>query len=280
MFIQTEDTASADSMRFLPGREVLGDREVAFASAEEAQGSPLARRLFQVADVRAVSLGGDDIVIEKRSEAEWHHLKPEVLAAIMAHFMAGDAVLDDGAALPPPPVAATSEADAEIIAQLEQLIEARVQPSVSAQGGEVRLASFQDGVVELEVSGPAVSLLGPIGNMLRHYVPEVTSVREYRDTSAMPGLGTATGIEVQRLIDQQINPSVAAHGGHIALVDVKDEIVYIRLEGGCQGCGMADVTLKQGIESTIRQHLPDIVAVRDVTDHAGGDNPYYQPSQK
>ena len=265
MFIQTEDTASADRMRFIPGRDVLGDGQVTFSAPEEAAGSPLARRLFEVSDVRAVTLGADDLVVEKAESAEWHHVKPRILAAIMEHFMGNDPVIDTAGTARP---MATSEADGEIIAQLEELIENRVRPAVSAQGGDVRLASYLDGVVELEVSGPATDLLGPIGNMMRHYIPEVTSVREYRDTSAMPGLFSAVGVEVQRLIDQQINPAVASHGG------------FISLEGGCQGCGMADVTLKQGIETTIRQHLPDITAVRDVTDHAGGSNPYYQPSQK
>jgi len=72
---------------------------------------------------------------------------------------------------------------------------------------------------------------------------------------------------------------VAAHGGLISLVDVQDDTVYIRLEGGCQGCGMADVTLKQGIEEQIKRTVPQIATVLDVTDHAGGANPYYQPSK-
>ena len=69
------------------------------------------------------------------------------------------------------------------------------------------------------------------------------------------------------------------HGGHIALVDVQDDTVYIRLEGGCQGCGMADVTLKQGIVVQIQETVPAIEKVLDVTDHASGSNPYYQPGK-
>jgi Fe-S cluster biogenesis protein NfuA len=72
---------------------------------------------------------------------------------------------------------------------------------------------------------------------------------------------------------------VANHGGNIALVDVDDETVYIRLEGGCQGCGMADVTLKQGVAKAIQALVPTIRRVLDVTDHAGGTNPYYQPGK-
>ena len=73
-----------------------------------------------------------------------------------------------------------------------------------------------------------------------------------------------------------MNPAVAAHGGRISLVDVQDDTVYIRLEGGCQGCGMAEATLKQGVEVEIKQAVPSITAVLDVTDHAGGSNPYYR----
>jgi Fe-S cluster biogenesis protein NfuA len=72
---------------------------------------------------------------------------------------------------------------------------------------------------------------------------------------------------------------VASHGGHVSLIDVKDKAVYLQLGGGCQGCGMADVTLKQGIEVMIKEAVPEIEEIYDVTDHAGGDNPYYQQSK-
>ncbi|MFQ5846068.1 MAG: iron-sulfur cluster assembly accessory protein [Candidatus Methylomirabilales bacterium] len=84
---------------------------------------------------------------------------------------------------------------------------------------------------------------------------------------------------VQEVIDTQINPGVATHGGHVALLDVKDDIAYIALGGGCQGCGMADVTLKQGIEVMIKEAVPGITQIIDTTDHAAGNNPYYQPSK-
>ncbi|UCE01796.1 MAG: iron-sulfur cluster assembly accessory protein [Candidatus Latescibacterota bacterium] len=86
-------------------------------------------------------------------------------------------------------------------------------------------------------------------------------------------------IKVQRVIDTEINPGVATHGGHVTLLDVKQGTAYIRLGGGCQGCGMADVTLKQGIEVAIKQAVPEIVDVLDTTDHAAGDNPFYQPAK-
>jgi Fe/S biogenesis protein NfuA len=85
--------------------------------------------------------------------------------------------------------------------------------------------------------------------------------------------------EIQKLIDKEINPGVASHGGVVELLDVKDSKVFVRMGGGCQGCGMASVTLKQGVEVLIREHFPTIEAVVDSTDHAGGDNPYYQPAK-
>lgn len=82
--------------------------------------------------------------------------------------------------------------------------------------------------------------------------------------------------KVQDVLDSRINPGVASHGGKIALEGVKDGVAYIRLGGGCQGCGMANVTLKQGIEVMIKEAVPEIEDVIDITDHALGENPYYQ----
>jgi Fe/S biogenesis protein NfuA len=84
---------------------------------------------------------------------------------------------------------------------------------------------------------------------------------------------------IQELLDTQINPAVASHGGHIELMDVHDDIVYIRFGGGCQGCGMVSVTLNQGVEQAIREAFPEIREIVDVTDHAAGTNPYYQSSK-
>jgi Fe/S biogenesis protein NfuA len=84
---------------------------------------------------------------------------------------------------------------------------------------------------------------------------------------------------IAALIDGEINPGVASHGGHVTLIDVKDDVVYVQLGGGCQGCAMVDVTLRQGIEVIIKREFPTITSVVDTTDHAGGSNPYYQPSK-
>jgi Fe/S biogenesis protein NfuA len=85
---------------------------------------------------------------------------------------------------------------------------------------------------------------------------------------------------VFQVLEQQINPSIAAHGGNAQLVAVEDDTAYLRLSGGCQGCGMASVTLSQGIEVAIRESVPEITKVVDVTDHASGSNPYFEAAKK
>ena len=85
---------------------------------------------------------------------------------------------------------------------------------------------------------------------------------------------------VQQVLDAKINPEVAQHGGVVTLIDVKDNVVYIQMGGGCQGCGQADVTLKFGIETAIRDAIPAVGDILDVTDHASGRNPYYVASAK
>jgi Fe/S biogenesis protein NfuA len=81
--------------------------------------------------------------------------------------------------------------------------------------------------------------------------------------------------QIQEVLDQEVNPSVASHGGHIALMDVKDDTIYVQMSGGCQGCGQAAATLKLGVERILKGHFPQIEQILDITDHAGGTNPYY-----
>jgi Fe/S biogenesis protein NfuA len=85
--------------------------------------------------------------------------------------------------------------------------------------------------------------------------------------------------KIQKILDEMINPAVAGHGGFVELLDVKNDYVYLMLGGGCQGCGMVNVTLKHGIEATLKEEIPQLAGVIDQTDHAGGQNPFYQPSK-
>jgi len=290
MFIQTEDTGNPEIVKFIPGRGVTGSRTLNFADAEQAaELSPLAARLFAVDGVGAVSLGAESISITKTGAADWAELRPSLLRAIMEHFTADDPVLtpgayddagddggDDGG-----DNGGDNGGDDENTAKIRDLIETRIQPAVSQNGGEIEFRGFEDGVVLLDIQGPAIAMLSGIENMLRHYVPEITAVQSFEEYERLrkPEMNTPEALIIRELLSTQINPSVAEHGGHIALIDVQSDTVYIRLEGGCQGCGMADVTLKSGIETAIKQAVPTINAVLDVTDHAGGNNPYYAPGK-
>ncbi|MFQ6113446.1 MAG: iron-sulfur cluster assembly accessory protein, partial [bacterium] len=94
-------------------------------------------------------------------------------------------------------------------------------------------------------------------------------------TAAPPTPSGPLAEKIQHIINSRINPAIAMHGGHVSLIDVKDNVAYLLFGGGCQGCGMIDVTLKQGVEVMIKEAVPEIKEVLDVTDHAGGRNPYY-----
>jgi Fe/S biogenesis protein NfuA len=94
-----------------------------------------------------------------------------------------------------------------------------------------------------------------------------------------PVWGDPLALAVQRVLDEEVNPGVASHGGWVQLLDVRDGKAFVQMGGGCQGCGMASVTLKQGVEAAIKRSVPEIVAVLDTTDHAAGGNPYYQPAK-
>ena len=276
MFIQTESTPNPANLKCFPGREVMATGTADFPNREAAERAPLAQRLFEVEGVTAVFLGPDFITVTKAPEIDWYVLKPAVLGAIMDHFTSGEPVILDAQ---PPGVPASDETDHELVAQIKELIDTRIRPAAAQSGGDVVFRGFENGVVLLEMSGGAPGLKDGIEKMLRHYVPEVVAVEDHRDAIPKPGLNTVEAKAIRSLLDQRINPSVAAHGGHISLVDVQDDTAYIRLEGGCQGCGMADVTLKQGVESEIKRVAPAITTVLDATDHAGGSNPYYQPGK-
>ncbi len=99
-------------------------------------------------------------------------------------------------------------------------------------------------------------------------------------TGPPPDLSGEVAQRVLQVLERQINPSIAAHGGRADLVAVDEGAAYLRLSGGCAGCGMAAVTLSQGIEVAIREQIPEITRIVDVTDHASGTNPYYEPAKK
>ncbi len=183
MFIQTEATPNPASLKFLPGRVVLGSGTAEYRSAEDAADSPLARRLFAIDGVGGVFLGADFITVSK-TDGEWPHLKPAVLGAIMEHFMSGVPAVDR-APEPEGDVEFFSEDDAEVVATIKELIETRVRPAVAQDGGDITFQGYRDGVVFLNMRGSCAgcpsstaTLKHGIENLLRHFVPEVRGIEE------------------------------------------------------------------------------------------------------
>jgi len=183
MFIQTESTPNPATLKFLPGREVMGEGAVAdFPSVEAAGRSSLAKALFAIPEVSRVFFGSDFISVTKR-DGDWKHLKPAVLGAVMEHFTRGLPLIEGSAE---EKVEETySEDDAEVVEQIKELIETRVRPAVAADGGDIIFKGFdgESGVVSLHLQGSCagcpsstITLKNGIENMLRHYVPEVTAV--------------------------------------------------------------------------------------------------------
>ena len=138
---------------------------------------------------------------------------------------------------------------------------------------------------EVEVGDFAVLLTGSSMDQLEGAtVDYVERVNESGfEVRPLPGNG-ATGLtapsgplgeRVRQVLDAQVNPSIAAHGGQIDLVDVKDTEIYLEMSGGCQGCAMSRMTLRQGVERMLRQEVPEITAVHDITDHDSGSTPYF-----
>lgn len=274
MFIQTEETASPQTVRFLPGREVL-PAGASFRSAGEAAISPLAKRIFDLGNVARVALGADDVTVTRTDDAEWHIVRPQVLAAVMDHFMSGLPVIEGTLPAGEAPSDEPEEALTGPAAEIKEIVDTRIRAAAKDGGGDVTFRAFRDGIAYLRFEGAAYSLMQPIKNMLGHYVPEVEDVRDAIELEDRPGLQTAEGKAILDLLNTQINPQVAGHGGHISLIDVKENTAFVRLEGGCQGCSASSATLRQGVEVEIKKLVPSIARVVDVTDHTAGANPYY-----
>lgn len=118
-----------------------------------------------------------------------------------------------------------------------------------------------------------------VGRIIREHLISEAANFEQALAGAKGSQEDQIRLKVQRVLDTQINPGVAGHGGKISLLDVKGDAIYIQMGGGCQGCGQASVTLKQGVERALAQYVPEVKQVFDTTDHASGKNPFYSPSK-
>jgi Fe-S cluster biogenesis protein NfuA len=185
MFIQTEATPNPATLKFLPGRTVLGSGTMEFATPDSANRSPLAAKLFEVPGVTGVFYGSDFVTVTKDS-SDWQHLKPAILGVIMEHYMSGAPLLADGEQAEEGPHADEffNEADAETVAIIKDLLETRVRPAVASDGGDITFRGFKDGIVYLDMKGSCsgcpsstATLKHGIQNLLKHFVPDVVEVR-------------------------------------------------------------------------------------------------------
>jgi NFU1 iron-sulfur cluster scaffold homolog, mitochondrial len=184
MFIETESTPNPATLKFLPGREVVPGSSADFASPDSATRSPLAAALFAIPGVTRVFLGGDFVAITKDEQATWSALKPQVLGALMDHFVAGRPVLEDDG-LDASADEDVDPADQEVVDQIKELLDTRVRPAVAGDGGDIVFRGYRDGIVRLHMQGACsgcpssrATLKHGIENMLRHYVPEVVAVEQ------------------------------------------------------------------------------------------------------
>ncbi len=187
--------ASQENCQFTVDRPVYEQGAVYFSSKKEAEGSPLAEKIFELPNIASVLVHDNIVKVTKADHEDWMPIAKQIGTFIREQLQSGEA---------------------------------------------------------------------PISDEIEKNLPSEEELRA----------------KVKELIDTQVNPAVASHGGFVELVDVKKNNVYLQLGGGCQGCGMANVTLRQGIEKMIRQYVPQVGSILDVTDHASGTNPYYAPSSK
>ncbi len=184
MFIQTEPTPNPATLKFIPGKTVLGDGTVDYRDKSEAATSPLAQRLFGVDGVTGVFLGSDFISVTKAEADEWQHIKPAILGAIMEHYMSGAPVIASGEQAGETVPEDYDAKDEDTVKTIKELLDTRVRPAVANDGGDITFHGFKDGVVFLHMRGACAgcpsstaTLRHGIENLLKHFCPDVQEVR-------------------------------------------------------------------------------------------------------
>jgi NFU1 iron-sulfur cluster scaffold homolog, mitochondrial len=171
----------------------------------------------------------------------------------------------------------------DLAAAVTAVLARSILPSVIARGAAgIRVIAADDGVITLEADGSpgaVLPILGRIEAQIRAAVPGVTGVRLTPGAPPVTGTGDLADA-AQQVLDTEVNPSVAAHRGHITAVSADGGWIRIRLEGGCQGCSLAEVTIRQGIEPLLRARLSGVTGVTDITDHEAGSDPFFSPEKR
>jgi Fe-S cluster biogenesis protein NfuA len=187
MLIQTEPTPNPATLKFLPGERVMESGTRDFATPEDAEASPLAEALYSIGDVEGVFFGRDFVSVTAAPGAEWRDLKPQILGVLLDHFSSGAPLFRAAGAgaihVASDETFGEDPADAEIVAQIRDLIETRVRPAVAQDGGDIVYRGFRDGTVFLALHGACsgcpsstMTLKNGIEGLLKHYVPEVEAV--------------------------------------------------------------------------------------------------------
>ena len=190
MFIETETTPNPATLKFLPGQEVMPAGTRDFRDEEDAAASPLAEALFSLGDVTGVFFGRDFVSVTAGPGVDWSALKPQVVAILLDHFVSQAPLFHapsaSGIAVPSEDSADYGDdpANADVVAQIKELLETRIRPAVANDGGDIAYRGFRDGVVYLTMQGACsgcpsstATLKQGIEGLLKHYVPEVTEVR-------------------------------------------------------------------------------------------------------
>lgn len=188
MFIQTETTPNEDSLKFIPGVEVMSSGSAEFLDTRSALASPLAIRLFGIEGVKAVFFGPDFVTVSKDSENPWSVIKPDVYSTLMEFFTTKQPLFrsEEDRENAGPQDTRILDSDSETVAMIKELLETRVRPAIMEDGGDIEYRGFgEDGVVRLKLKGScrgcdssAVTLKTGIERMLMHYVPEVSGVEQ------------------------------------------------------------------------------------------------------
>ena len=183
MFIQTEPTPNPNVLKFLPGRDVSPGKALEYRTVDAATASPLAEGLFELEGVDGVFFGADYVSVTKVEHGrDWSEMKPEILSVIMDHFVSGAPLLREGEE-----GADDGAEDSEIVAEIKSLLDSRIRPAVAQDGGDILFDAFDEesGVLKLRMRGAcagcpssAMTLKAGVEQMMKHYVPEVTSVEQ------------------------------------------------------------------------------------------------------
>lgn len=188
MFIRVQDTPNPNSLKFIPGVDVLESGTLDLPSASHAYRSPLARLLFRINGVKAIFYGKDFITITRSEDAPtWVLLKPEIYATIMDFFSSNLPILS---ADQPQDDSAPSDDDDEVVALIKELLDCKIRPTVQEDGGDIIFKGFnhETGVLQLKLQGSctncpssSVTLKSGVENMMQFYIPEVTGIEEVKD---------------------------------------------------------------------------------------------------